>query len=428
MPPTRIPRTGPGGINVGSKFVVKNTKDENLDEVQREVASAFTQLEDARRGVLSAIVLVVGSSRALPESLLVRYVGQGGTTDPLLLPAANLRALARGMALVVMNESAATLTVKASGVETVDGAGSVTLTTGTAKVFTSNGQTKWFTIGGASGGGGVTSVVAGLGLTGGGVGPAVTLDVGANADGSMIVNANDIQVGVLATNAQHGNRGGGALHAQVTGATDGFMIALDKTKLDGIVTGIRGGGRMTHTEVGVLERWYYAGANNCAPLGTAITVLGVLRAFPFQAPPSGGTVDRIAFNVTTGVAGNHSIGIYDNTADNDLYPNALLATSGTVSSAASGVKSTTVSVVLQPGRIYWLTHVCSTTAATLRSYNDLSGMADWLGIDNTLGTGPGFGMSRTFAFAALPNPWGAGGAAITAIGTVAPALAYRLVS
>lgn len=34
------------------------------------------------------------------------------------------------------------------------------------------------------------------------------------------------------TGAQHGNRGGGALHAAVTGAANGFMIAADKTKLD----------------------------------------------------------------------------------------------------------------------------------------------------------------------------------------------------
>ena len=35
----------------------------------------------------------------------------------------------------------------------------------------------------------------------------------------------------------HGNRGGGTLHANATGATSGFMSNLDKTKLDGIATG-----------------------------------------------------------------------------------------------------------------------------------------------------------------------------------------------
>jgi hypothetical protein len=64
------------------------------------------------------------------------------------------------------------------------------------------------------------------------------LDVVANGDGSITVNANDIQVGTLATDGQHGNLGGGALHADVVaGGADGFMTGTDKSKLDGIATG-----------------------------------------------------------------------------------------------------------------------------------------------------------------------------------------------
>jgi hypothetical protein len=69
---------------------------------------------------------------------------------------------------------------------------------------------------------------AGLVLTGN------TFDVVAHADGSIVVNANDIQVGVLATDAQHGNRGGGALHADATTSVAGFMSAADKTKIDAV--------------------------------------------------------------------------------------------------------------------------------------------------------------------------------------------------
>lgn len=77
-------------------------------------------------------------------------------------------------------------------------------------------------------------LTAGNGLTGGGDLTADrTFDVVANADGSIIANANDIQVGVLATDGQHGNRGGGALHANVVAAgAAGFMTGADKTKLD----------------------------------------------------------------------------------------------------------------------------------------------------------------------------------------------------
>jgi len=79
-------------------------------------------------------------------------------------------------------------------------------------------------------------IIAGAGMTGGGdLSADRTLNVVANADGSITVNANDLQVGILATDAQHGNRGGGGLHANVIAAgAAGFMTGTDKTKLDGI--------------------------------------------------------------------------------------------------------------------------------------------------------------------------------------------------
>lgn len=70
-------------------------------------------------------------------------------------------------------------------------------------------------------------LTAGAGMTGGGDLTADrTFNVIANADGSITVNANDIQVGILATDAQHGNRGGGGIHSNaVAGSpgTSGFM-------------------------------------------------------------------------------------------------------------------------------------------------------------------------------------------------------------
>src|SRR5262245_4869370 len=55
-----------------------------------------------------------------------------------------------------------------------------------------------------------TTITAGAGMTGGGdLSTNRTLDVVANADDSIAVGANDVGVGVLATDAQHGNRGGG---------------------------------------------------------------------------------------------------------------------------------------------------------------------------------------------------------------------------
>ena len=49
--------------------------------------------------------------------------------------------------------------------------------------------------------------------------------INALAGSGIQVNANDIQVGVLATDAQHGVRGGGTRHAAATNATNGFETA-----------------------------------------------------------------------------------------------------------------------------------------------------------------------------------------------------------
>lgn len=90
--------------------------------------------------------------------------------------------------------------------------------------------------GGGGGGGDVPSsrtITAGAGMTGGGdLSTNRTLDVVANADGSIVVNANDIQVGVLATDAQHGDLGNGTLHTAATSSANGFMPSTDKAKLD----------------------------------------------------------------------------------------------------------------------------------------------------------------------------------------------------
>jgi len=82
------------------------------------------------------------------------------------------------------------------------------------------------------------TITAGAGLVGGGdLTVDRTIDAAANADGSIIVNPDDIQVGVLATDGQHGVRGGGTQHALATPAVAGFMSPADKTKIDNVVTG-----------------------------------------------------------------------------------------------------------------------------------------------------------------------------------------------
>jgi hypothetical protein len=79
------------------------------------------------------------------------------------------------------------------------------------------------------------TLTAGAGLTGGGdLSANRTFDVGANPDGSIAVNADDIQVGVLATDAQHGLRGGGTQHTlAIANGAAGFLSGADKAKIDG---------------------------------------------------------------------------------------------------------------------------------------------------------------------------------------------------
>lgn len=74
---------------------------------------------------------------------------------------------------------------------------------------------------------GTITLTAGAGLTGGGdLSANRTFDVVANADASIVVNANDIQVGVI-NDTQHGSRGGGALHPLSTSSVAGFMSAAN---------------------------------------------------------------------------------------------------------------------------------------------------------------------------------------------------------
>jgi hypothetical protein len=55
-----------------------------------------------------------------------------------------------------------------------------------------------------------------------------------STDGSITSNDGNVQVGVLATDSQHGTRGGGATHTLATTTVAGFMSATDKDKLDNL--------------------------------------------------------------------------------------------------------------------------------------------------------------------------------------------------
>lgn len=124
--------------------------------------------------------------------------------------------------------------------------------------------------GGGGGGGGFDTAGAGLTSTG------TTVNVVANADGSVVVNANDIQVGVLASDAQHGTLGGGTTHAAATTSAAGFLSALDKTQLLAMgVYPVYGGGT-TATILAGLSAMRTAGLSQLLLEGTFIVDCGAL--------------------------------------------------------------------------------------------------------------------------------------------------------
>jgi hypothetical protein len=172
-----------------------------------------------------------------------------------------------------------------------------------------------------------------------------------------------------------------------------------------------------------IEAWYYANVGNGTALTTGAPSADTIRALPFVAPARGGTMDRIAINVTANVGGTSArIAVYSNTADDNLYPSVLLADSGVLSTASNGVKSSAITVALQAGALYWLAHV-GNGAPTLRCLA-VGGVSPVLGTDNTLGTAPTAGLSVAYAFAAFPATFPSGAVAFAAVPI--PALAYRM--
>lgn len=170
-----------------------------------------------------------------------------------------------------------------------------------------------------------------------------------------------------------------------------------------------------------IEIWYIANQENCTAMTTASPSGGPMRALPFIAPARGGTLDRIAVNVTAGVVGNFRLGLYENTSQTVMYPGALISQSADLDTNVTGVNGYTLNVPLTPGQMYWLVYHCS-AAATIRAMA-VGGVSSLLGNSNALGTAPNIGITATQAYGALPNPYPNGGAMITAVPI--PAIAYR---
>jgi len=173
-----------------------------------------------------------------------------------------------------------------------------------------------------------------------------------------------------------------------------------------------------YRKVGVTaNRWYIAGVIGATALTTVAASANVLRAIPFLVARTI-TLDQIAINVTTLIAGKARLGIYLD--DGTIYPEQRLLDAGEVDTGTTGVKALSINQTLTTG-LYWLVHVAN-AAPTLRAVA-VGGLLPILGIDSGIGTAFGVGYSRSYTYAALPDPFGAGATVMT--GTQ-PAICVRL--
>lgn len=255
-----------------------------------------------------------------------------------------------------------------------------------------------------------------------------SLTLGAVADGEFLVRDGETIIGSA------GGGGGAPTTSQyVTLATDaGLSNERVLTAGDGIkLTDGGAGGNLTVQAGGVvgapvvggggLTRWFEAGRVNATAGSTASFSNNLLRAIPFRAPSRGGTIDQLAFNVTTLIAGNARIGAYRSTSKSNLYPSTRIADSGDISTGAAGVKTYATSITLEPGELIWIVLVNS-AATSMRSV-PVGGLEAVYGVDATMPTTPGVGVSVAHAYAALPATFTAGGAALV---VAVPALAVRM--
>lgn len=156
-------------MSKGSKFSKVKTSDPTLTAIQQNVADLGDQLEDNRRGVIAYPSRTLAGAAQMGEDAVVRYTGGAAL---LLLPPADLRGRGRSQVILVLHGGLGTLTVKASGADTL--AAAVALTVGQGVVLVSDGYTAWTPIGLASGGS-LPNVGPGAGTYGNTV-TSVTLD------------------------------------------------------------------------------------------------------------------------------------------------------------------------------------------------------------------------------------------------------------
>jgi len=156
--------------------------------------------------------------------------------------------------------------------------------------------------------------------------------------------------------------------------------------------------------------------------GTNTAVLTADKLYGQYFPlPRGATFDRIGIDVYTGVAGSHvRLGIYKDD-DLDGYPESLVLDAGVVDTATSGEKIVAIDQHLEPG-LYFIAFISDDAPAVWLT--STPGYPSPLGLGGTIGYPRFIYEKASVGYAALPDPFTAGGASVNA----AWAVAMRLLS
>lgn len=124
------------------------------------------------------------------------------------------------------------------------------------------------------------------------------------------------------------------------------------------------------------QKWYQAGLRYTSEYPrsynpTTMTALsGYQMWLPFVALEDA-TIDSLEIQCTTAVASSTvTLGLYSSDANNDLSDAIFI--SDAISCATTGIKSAPCNVVIQKGKVYWLSSLTIGTPAFYRSYSDSS--------------------------------------------------------
>lgn len=194
----------------------------------------------------------------------------------------------------------------------------------------------------------------------------------------------------------------GTTDEKILSVTSGAPVWKDRARGYGYYMGIGS----------TIDRWHASDRTGTQGLTTQALAVDIIYALPFVVE-RGGTIDRLGFNLTTaGAAGSVSrIGVYKAVSYLDFYPDAVQADSGSIATdGATGAKTYTLSLVLDPNTLYYLcilVGVAGCTVASLQSTNVLN----LIGYSNTLSGTPGALWQVASAYGALPATFPAGASA-----------------